>query len=72
MTTILIDDLEYRINQLKKELIQIAERTGLNSRETIFCSQKLDKLITIYQESSYKKIRNMLFGEQKVIVIVYS
>jgi stage 0 sporulation regulatory protein len=55
MTVILIDDLEYRINQLKKELIQIAERTGLNSRETIYCSQKLDQLITIYQESSLKK-----------------
>ena len=54
MTTILIDDLEYRINELKKELIQIAERTGLNSRETLVCSQKLDKLITIYQKSSYK------------------
>ena len=56
MTIILIDDLEFRINELKKELIQIVERTGLNSRETIDCSQKLDKLITIYQESSYKKI----------------
>ena len=56
MTVILIDELEYRINQLKKELIQIAERTGLNSRETIYCSQKLDQLITIYQESSFKKI----------------
>ena len=66
MTTILIDDLEYRINELKKELIQIAERTGLNSRETLVCSQKLDKLITIYQKSSYKKLDNMLLNGNKV------
>ena len=67
MTTILIDDLEYRINELKKELIQIAERTGLNSRETLVCSQKLDKLITIYQKSSYKALFSnfVVFGEEK-------
>ncbi|KMY49973.1 aspartyl-phosphate phosphatase Spo0E family protein [Peribacillus loiseleuriae] len=51
-----LDEIEYRINQLKKELIQIAEITGLNSSETIYCSQKLDQLITIYQKSAYKKI----------------
>ena len=51
----MIDELEYRINQLKKELIQIAELTGLNSHETIYCSQKLDQHITNYQKLSYKK-----------------
>lgn len=54
MILIELDEIEYRINQLRKELIQIAERTGLNSRETIYCSQKLDQLITIYQKSSFK------------------
>ncbi|MBT2735703.1 aspartyl-phosphate phosphatase Spo0E family protein [Bacillus sp. ISL-7] len=49
-----IDELEGRINQLKKELIQITEVTGLNSDETICCSQKLDQLIMIYQKL-YKK-----------------
>jgi stage 0 sporulation regulatory protein len=42
-------ELEDRINQLKKELILITKATGLNSHDTICCSQKLDQLITIYQ-----------------------
>jgi|SRR4051812_33230024 stage 0 sporulation regulatory protein len=50
MVSIEIDELENRINQLKKELIQIALTTGLNSRETLCYSQKLDELITIYQK----------------------
>jgi stage 0 sporulation regulatory protein len=55
MIFIEIVELEYWINQLKKELIQIAEATSLNSHETICCSKKLDQLITIYQQLSYKK-----------------
>ncbi|MGE8081894.1 Spo0E family sporulation regulatory protein-aspartic acid phosphatase [Peribacillus loiseleuriae] len=55
MKFIELDELEYRINQLRKELIQIAGIGGLNSRETIYFSQNLDQLITIYQKSSYKK-----------------
>ncbi|MBZ5750996.1 MULTISPECIES: aspartyl-phosphate phosphatase Spo0E family protein [Metabacillus] len=51
------EELEYRINQQKKELIQIAGLTGLNSPKTICCSQKLDQLITIYQKLSNKKRR---------------
>lgn len=61
MMFIQIDELEDRINQLKKELIQIVGETGLNSYNTICCSQKLDKLITIYQKHlklSYKN-RNL-------------
>ena len=50
MVSIELDELENRINQLKKELIQIALTTGLNSHETLCCSQKLDELITIYQK----------------------
>ena len=50
MVSIEIDELEDRIKQLKKELIQIAEETGLNSHDTLCCSQKLDELITIYQK----------------------
>ena len=52
--SIVIDDLVDRINQQKKELIQIVEATGLNSPDTICCSQKLDQLITIYQKFYYK------------------
>jgi stage 0 sporulation regulatory protein len=51
MVFIEIIELEDRINQLKKELIQIAETTGLNSHETLCCSGKLDQLITIYQKT---------------------
>ena len=35
-------ELENRINQLKKELIQVTKVTGLNSHDTLCCSQKLD------------------------------
>ncbi|WP_280530147.1 aspartyl-phosphate phosphatase Spo0E family protein [Oceanobacillus sp. J11TS1] len=44
-----------RINQLKKELIQIARLTSLNSYDTLRCSQKLDELITIYQNQNNLK-----------------
>jgi len=55
-----VDQLETRINRLKKELIQKAEETGLNSRETLSCSQKLDQLINIHQ-------RGLLKGEREYI-----
>lgn len=48
-------ELECRINQLRKELVHIAEVTGLNSHETICYSQKLDQHITNYQKLAYKK-----------------
>jgi hypothetical protein len=57
------DELEERMNQLKKELIQIAEETGLNSHDTLCCSQKLDHLIMIYQKLyKEKENRNMLLN----------
>lgn len=51
-----VDKLESRINQLRQELIEIAEATGLNSHDTLHCSQTLDKHITIYQK--YLKCMN--------------
>jgi stage 0 sporulation regulatory protein len=45
-----VDELEGRIEQMKKDLIRIVEETGLNSYETLCYSQKLDELITIYQK----------------------
>ena len=39
---------------MKNELNQNAKATGLNSHETLNWSQKLDQLITIYQ-NLYKK-----------------
>ncbi|WP_156178118.1 aspartyl-phosphate phosphatase Spo0E family protein [Bacillus sp. SA1-12] len=44
------DELEGRINDLRKELIQSVEKNGLNSPDTISCSQKLDQLIKVYQK----------------------
>ena len=45
-----VDKLEDKINELKKELIQIAAATGLNSYDTLHCSQTLDQHITTYQQ----------------------
>ncbi|WP_338448259.1 aspartyl-phosphate phosphatase Spo0E family protein [Niallia oryzisoli] len=47
---ILIDELEHRIKQLRKEMIHTATETGFNSINTICISQKLDQLIIIYQQ----------------------
>lgn len=52
-----IERLEDRINELRKELIQIAKATGLNSNETLRYSRKLDDLITIYQKSKNKQYK---------------
>jgi hypothetical protein len=57
MKFIEIDEIEYRINQLRKELIQIAEASGFNSHESISCSQKLDQHIMIYQKLIYEKMK---------------
>ncbi|MFJ7978304.1 Spo0E family sporulation regulatory protein-aspartic acid phosphatase [Peribacillus sp. NPDC096379] len=51
------DELESRINQMKKNLIQIAEETSLNSYDTLCYSQKLDELITIYQKLKIDNIQ---------------
>lgn len=49
-----IDELECRINQMRKILIWVAEETGLNSHSTLYYSQKLDVLITRYQKVKIK------------------
>ena len=66
MDLIEIDELEDRINQLKKELIQIAEETGLNSDDTIRYSQKLDEFIMRYQKLKMNTIQK--FDEKSCIV----
>jgi hypothetical protein len=63
MMIIEIEEIEDQIKLLKIEMIQIAKTTGLNSQDTICCSQKLDEVITIYQkhqQTSYEKC-NVLF-----------
>ncbi len=49
------DKLEHRIKKLRNEMIQSAAATSLNSHRTIHYSQKIDKLIMIYQNSIIKK-----------------
>ena len=63
--SVVIDELINKINQLKKELIEIVAVTGLNSFDTMCCSRKLDQLITIYQKHSYEKNRNMMLNNNK-------
>ncbi|MEH7524931.1 aspartyl-phosphate phosphatase Spo0E family protein [Bacillus sp. JJ1503] len=43
------DELEYDI-QMRKIMILAAEETGLNSNDTLYYIQRLDKLITRYQK----------------------
>ena len=50
MMCTVVDELEYRINQMRKLLIQIVRETDLNSDDTLCYSQKLDELITRYQK----------------------
>lgn len=42
--------LENKINQLKRELVQVVRSTGLNSTDSLRCSQELDQHITKYQQ----------------------
>lgn len=51
------EKLEEKINQLKKELLQVVEATGLNSYDAIYCSQELDKHIILYQQSVYPLLK---------------
>ncbi|MGX2962057.1 Spo0E family sporulation regulatory protein-aspartic acid phosphatase (plasmid) [Peribacillus sp. JNUCC 23] len=62
-----VDELDGRINQMRKVLIQIAEETGLNSHDTLCYSQKLDKLITIHQKL---KIDNTQKVDQKSCIVI--
>jgi tRNA nucleotidyltransferase (CCA-adding enzyme) len=48
------DHLMERINQLKKELVQIVKETGFDSPDTLCCSQELDRYILLYQKESYE------------------
>lgn len=62
-----VDRLEESINHLKKELIQIVEETGLNSHETLFCSQTLDQFLTIYQKGLLKGKIEYINGGSKCL-----
>ncbi len=44
-----------KINRMRKEMINTAYETGLNSTETLYCSEKLDKLINLHVKYFSKK-----------------
>ncbi|KAA9031675.1 aspartyl-phosphate phosphatase Spo0E family protein [Niallia endozanthoxylica] len=60
-----IDELVHRIKKLRTEMIEAAAETGLNSYRTISYSQKLDKLIMIYQKQ--KDIKEIVFNQNEMI-----
>jgi stage 0 sporulation regulatory protein len=64
-----VNELENTINQMKIILIRIAKTTGLNSHETLYYSQKLDELITIYQKLRIDSIQKI--DQKSCIVIQY-
>lgn len=50
-----------RIDRLKKKMVMVAEITGMNSYQTVLCSQELDKLLNLHMKHfSGKKSRKML------------
>lgn len=52
-----VEQLEYRINQMRKNLILTVKETGLNSTDTLYYSQKLDELIMRYQKLKMNEIQ---------------
>ena len=49
-----MERLEKQIQMLKKELIFTAKAFGIDSKEAICCSQKLDQLIIIHQKNGVR------------------
>jgi Spo0E like sporulation regulatory protein len=49
-----------RINRLKKKMVMVAEITGMNSYQTVLCSQELDKLLNLHMKHFSGKSRKML------------
>lgn len=46
--------LKEQIEIKRVEMINTAKETGFNSKETVRCSQELDKLVLKYQKTYYK------------------
>jgi hypothetical protein len=47
-----------RINKKKKKMVEIASVTGMNSAQTLQCSQELDILINLHMKHFSQKGRN--------------
>ncbi|MGG0645192.1 aspartyl-phosphate phosphatase Spo0E family protein [Sporosarcina gallistercoris] len=43
-----MDNLEYKIEHIRKELLKTAEERGMSSNETVKLSVELDHLLNIY------------------------
>ncbi|GGB64721.1 aspartyl-phosphate phosphatase Spo0E family protein [Fictibacillus barbaricus] len=41
------------IKEKKEKLVEIADRSGLTSTETVKCSQELDILLNVYQRQAF-------------------
>ncbi|MFD0827584.1 Spo0E family sporulation regulatory protein-aspartic acid phosphatase [Neobacillus sp. M.A.Huq-85] len=50
-----------QIDQLKKKMINLANGTGINSYETLRCSQELDSVLNLHMKhfSNKNKISNV-------------
>ncbi|MEH7503749.1 aspartyl-phosphate phosphatase Spo0E family protein [Neobacillus drentensis] len=48
------------IDQTKKKMVELAYNTGINSQETIACSQELDVLLNLHMKVSAHKERTKL------------
>ncbi|MBY6037818.1 aspartyl-phosphate phosphatase Spo0E family protein [Fictibacillus nanhaiensis] len=40
------------IKEKKEKLVEVADRSGLTSNETVKCSQELDVLLNVYQRQA--------------------
>jgi hypothetical protein len=40
-----------RIDGMKKKLVEVVNNTGINSNQTITCSQELDNLLNLHMKS---------------------
>ncbi|WP_428912024.1 aspartyl-phosphate phosphatase Spo0E family protein [Niallia sp. Krafla_26] len=71
-----MDEIENKINDLKIKLVQIAETKGINSHETLCCSQELDRYIVMYQKRQFKNNKtslhsNEVLGKEQVVYKPY-
>lgn len=53
-----MDDLEYKIELVRKELLKTAEERGLSSNETVKLSVELDHLMNTYSYVEQEALGN--------------
>lgn len=49
-----------RIDNMRKDMIEIALNTGINSQQTLKCSQELDILLNLHMKYFHHKEKNVL------------